>query len=155
SPLTQDLAGLASMAHERCDGSGYPRRSPLLEKAARLLAVADAYHAMTEDRPHRPPLGKEAAAPSGIEDAKAGRFDRACAGAVLEAAGQKKLARVRGGWPAQLSEREVEVLAALARGRSNKQIAKLLFISEKTVQHHVTHIYAKTGISTRAAAAVF
>jgi DNA-binding NarL/FixJ family response regulator len=57
--------------------------------------------------------------------------------------------------PAGLSEREVEVLRLLARGRSKKEIALALFIAPGTVHTHVTHIYEKLGISTRAAAALF
>jgi DNA-binding NarL/FixJ family response regulator len=56
---------------------------------------------------------------------------------------------------AGLSEREVEVLRLLARGHSKKQIAELLFISEKTVGHHTQHIYMKIGVSTRAGATLF
>jgi DNA-binding NarL/FixJ family response regulator len=47
------------------------------------------------------------------------------------------------------------VLRLLARGRSNKEIAKELFISPKTVDNHLQHIYAKLKVTTRAAAAVF
>jgi HD-GYP domain-containing protein (c-di-GMP phosphodiesterase class II) len=155
SPLTRDLAQLSASAHERSDGRGYPHRIAQPSAAARLIAAADAFHAMTEERPHRRAFTPERAAQTLVAEAKAGRFDRGCAEAVLAAAGQKKIARIRGGWPAQLSDREVEVLAALARGRTNKQIAKALFISGKTVQHHIAHIYEKTGVSTRAAAAVF
>jgi DNA-binding NarL/FixJ family response regulator len=58
-------------------------------------------------------------------------------------------------WPAGLSEREVEVLRLLARGLSNPQIAQTLVVSPRTAEHHVQHIYAKIGVSTRAAAALF
>ena len=47
------------------------------------------------------------------------------------------------------------MLCLLARGLSNKAIAADLVISPRTVQHHLEHIYDKTGIRTRAAAAVF
>ncbi|HLK41512.1 MAG TPA: HD domain-containing phosphohydrolase [Polyangiaceae bacterium] len=155
SSLTRPLAALAASAHERVDGSGYPRRVAPPEMGARLIAAADAYHAMTEDRPHRRALSPAEAARTLVDEAKAGRFDRAASEAVLAAAGHTHEIRARGGWPSGLSDREVEVLVVLARGRSNKEIARALRISEKTVQHHVTHIYEKTGISTRAAAAVF
>lgn len=51
--------------------------------------------------------------------------------------------------------REVEVLAPLARGASNALIAHRLGITRKTVGNHVERIYAKAGVGTRAAAAVF
>jgi putative nucleotidyltransferase with HDIG domain len=153
SPLLARYASLCGQHHERADGSGYHRGVAQLSREARLLAAADAYHAMTEDRAHRRALSPEAAAQVLVEEARAGRHDREAVEAVLAAAGQAT--RVRGGWPAQLSEREVEVLCLLARGLSNKEIGARLFISAKTVQHHVAHIYEKTGVSTRPGAALF
>jgi DNA-binding NarL/FixJ family response regulator len=56
--------------------------------------------------------------------------------------------------PAQetLSQREFEVLEMVARGATNKEAAAKLFISEATVKTHLLHIYAKLGVSDRAAA---
>jgi len=54
--------------------------------------------------------------------------------------------------PKGLSEREVEVLRLVAAGRSNKQIAADLFISENTVARHVQNIFAKLDVASRAAA---
>ncbi|MEU6285276.1 response regulator transcription factor [Streptomyces sp. NPDC047028] len=51
-----------------------------------------------------------------------------------------------------LSAREREVLALVARGTSNREIARELFISEATVKTHLTHLYAKLGVKDRAAA---
>jgi two-component system, NarL family, response regulator LiaR len=55
----------------------------------------------------------------------------------------------------QLSPREREVLAALARGRSNRQIAKALGIGEETVKAHVSSILAKLRLADRTQAAIF
>lgn len=49
---------------------------------------------------------------------------------------------------AALSNREREVLALLAEGRSNSEIASALFISENTVRNHLANLYAKTDVST-------
>ncbi|GAA3581940.1 response regulator transcription factor [Amycolatopsis ultiminotia] len=56
--------------------------------------------------------------------------------------------------PAQepLSQREIEVLTLVARGSTNKDAAKQLFISEATVKTHLLHAYAKLGVKDRAAA---
>ncbi|MBB4682934.1 response regulator [Amycolatopsis jiangsuensis] len=56
--------------------------------------------------------------------------------------------------PAQepLSQREIEVLTLVARGSTNKEAAKQLFISEATVKTHLLHAYAKLGVKDRAAA---
>ncbi|KAA1419804.1 response regulator transcription factor [Mumia zhuanghuii] len=52
----------------------------------------------------------------------------------------------------ELSSREAEVLALVARGHSNRQIATLLFVSEATVKTHLGHAYEKLGVKDRAAA---
>jgi DNA-binding CsgD family transcriptional regulator len=57
--------------------------------------------------------------------------------------------------PAGLTEREAEVLAMLADGYLTKQVAHALGISRYTAADHIRHIYAKIGVSTRAAAAGF
>ncbi|MBB5835138.1 response regulator [Kribbella italica] len=51
-----------------------------------------------------------------------------------------------------LTEREVEILDQLATGRSNREIARRLFVSEATVKSHLSHIYTKLEVDTRAAA---
>jgi DNA-binding NarL/FixJ family response regulator len=48
-----------------------------------------------------------------------------------------------------LSRREREVVPLLAEGLSNAQIAKLLFITPKTVEHHITNILGRLGLRTR------
>ncbi len=52
----------------------------------------------------------------------------------------------------ELSTREIEVLAQVARGSSNKQIARNLHISEATVKSHLIHIFSKLGVTDRTAA---
>jgi non-specific serine/threonine protein kinase len=54
-----------------------------------------------------------------------------------------------------LTPRETEVLRLLAEGRSNRAIADALFLSERTVEHHVQHILAKLGLESRTAAATY
>jgi DNA-binding CsgD family transcriptional regulator len=56
---------------------------------------------------------------------------------------------------AGLTEREISLLALLAEGRSNREIAESLFLSEKTVERHLANIYTKIGVPNRAAAAAF
>jgi DNA-binding NarL/FixJ family response regulator len=54
-----------------------------------------------------------------------------------------------------LSRRELEVLRLVATGKSNREIATTLVISEHTVARHLQNIYAKLGLTSRAAATAF
>jgi DNA-binding CsgD family transcriptional regulator len=67
------------------------------------------------------------------------------------------LARLRARWeraprPAQLTEREVDVLELVAQGLTNREVAARLFISTGTVRTHLEHVYEKLGVRTRAGA---
>jgi HD-GYP domain-containing protein (c-di-GMP phosphodiesterase class II) len=150
-----DIATLAGAHHEHLDGSGYHRRlgADGLTESMRVLAVADAYVGMTSDRAHRPRLSRDAANLELHRACSAGSLcDRAVAD-VLEAAGHGPARRPAS--PCGLSGREVEVLQLLAHGQTNKQIAAALVVSDRTVQHHVAHIYDKIDRRTRAGAAMF
>ena len=57
--------------------------------------------------------------------------------------------------PGGMTAREVEVLALIASGRTNRAIAEALFISEKTVARHVSNIFAKLGLNSRSAATAY
>jgi HD-GYP domain-containing protein (c-di-GMP phosphodiesterase class II) len=86
-----ELAGIAVSCgrhHERLDGSGYHRAcgSAELPPASRVLAAADAFHAMTEPRPHRAPLTTAEATGALVADSEHGRLDVNAVGSVLEAA---------------------------------------------------------------------
>jgi DNA-binding NarL/FixJ family response regulator len=54
-----------------------------------------------------------------------------------------------------LTAREVQVLALVAKGKSNKEIAAELVISDRTVARHLSNIFTKFGVSTRTAASVY
>jgi HD-GYP domain-containing protein (c-di-GMP phosphodiesterase class II) len=157
SGALRSIAALAGAHHERLDGSGYHRGSKAAElsPASRVLAAADAFQAMTQQRPHREALEPEVAADRLGGEARAGRLDPEVVAAVLEVAGQRSRRRRADLRPAGLTDREVEVLGLLAQGCSNREIAERLVISRRTAEHHVQHIYAKIGESSRAAAAVF
>ena len=150
------LAQVVGMHHERLDGSGYHRGSQArdIPRDARILAVADAYDAMTHPRPHRDALTPHAVAEQLHADVRAGRLDPDATTAILATVGHTGPPGRRP-LPAGLTDREVEVLRAVAAGLSNREVGERLTISPRTAEHHVQHVYAKIGVSSRAAAALF
>jgi HD-GYP domain-containing protein (c-di-GMP phosphodiesterase class II) len=148
------MSNCAAAHHERINGSGYHRgvRAADLTVPARVLAAADAFHAMLEPRAHRRAMPRPEAAATLRAGARAGKLDAAAVDAVLSVSGQT---RRRASRPAGLSAREVEIIRLLAQGLPDKETARRLGISPRTVEHHVGHVYAKLGVTTRAAAALF
>jgi HD-GYP domain-containing protein (c-di-GMP phosphodiesterase class II) len=151
SPVLAPLATIVSRHHERVDGSGYPAgvRGSELDAAACLLAAADTLHALGEPRPHRPARDLPAAA----RELSSRPLDRDAIRAVLDAvdAPPPRLPAL----PADLTERELEILRRLAAGRTKREIAAELTISHSTVHTHTVHIYGKCGVNTRAGLAMF
>ena len=136
-------------AHRRVRLPGR-RRAPRAGRAARLLAAADVLHALGEPRPHRAALDRARGARGSWP---ACRWTGDAIRAVLEAADAPPPALPP--LPADLTERELDVLRLLVAGRTKRQIAGELFISHSTVHTHTVHIYAKCGVSTRAGLAMF
>ena len=67
-------------------------------------------------------------------------------------AGSARASRPRRGAPhaaAGLTERERDIAGLVSAGRSNKEVAASLFLSEKTIEHHLSRIYAKLGVRSR------
>lgn len=64
----------------------------------------------------------------------------------------KLLGRAR---PGGLTEREIEVLSLVAEGKSNYEIARVLVLSQKTVERHLSNIFSKLDVSSRTAAAAY
>jgi HD-GYP domain-containing protein (c-di-GMP phosphodiesterase class II) len=131
-----NLGTLAGLHHERLDGSGYRGISAAsLPLTARILAVADAYQTKLEPRPHRGAMVPEAAARELECQATEGKLDRDVVTATLAAAGHESPPTVR--------------------GLSNREMGEALFLSPKTVGHHIESIYDKIGVSTRVGATLF
>lgn len=157
APSLRALARLAGGVHERLDGSGYvggldaSAQSPM----ARVLAAADVVAALGEARPHRPPFQPERIVDIVNDEVRQGRLDAQAAQAVLHVAGMACRPQTAPPLPAGLSAREAEVLGELARGLTNKEIARQLGSAPKTVGHQVQSVYRKIGVSTRAGATLF
>lgn len=154
-PALKEMATVAANHHECLDGSGYPRGLAARQLAMpdRLLACAVSYQSALEPRPYREALGPAGAARRVRERVVKGQLDPAAADAVLQVSGHASGRRQSR--PDGLTAREVEVLRLVAQGASNKDIAAMLVLSEKTVRNHVEHVYAKIGVSNRIGASMY
>jgi HD-GYP domain-containing protein (c-di-GMP phosphodiesterase class II) len=154
-PALAKIGQLAAMHHERMDGSGYPSglTAEGIPMTARVIAAADVYHALLEPRPYRAAWAHDEARQMLVAEVSDGRLDGDAVRAVLDAAGHR--VHRQAGHAGGLTAREVEVLVLVSRGLSKKQIGQVLSISAKTVNAHVEHVYAKLGVSSRGAAALF
>lgn len=151
-------AALVRAHHEHLDGSGYPAGTAgtSLTRSDRLLAAAVAYRAATEPRPYRAALEPAEAIARLHRRVAAGHLDGEAVAAVASAATGPLGARTpRTALPAGLTPREAEILTLVAQGRSNREIATALTLSEKTVRNHVEHTYAKIGVANRVGASLF
>ncbi len=160
SPALAALNEIACAHHEKCDKSGYHKRvrADLGDPGACILAAAEIYVGMTTERADRAPFATENAAAELRRLAKEGVLEPRATQAVLAAAGHsngKAPALARPQHPGGLSGREVDVLRLAAKGLTTQEIADRLFISPKTADHHIQHIYNKIAVSTRAAAALW
>jgi DNA-binding NarL/FixJ family response regulator len=94
----------------------------------------------------------------GLGDHEAARMEASAARGALDALGATSPSTVPApsdSLPEGLTPRELEVLALLARGKTNRVIADELFISVKTVASHVSHIFTKLGVGSRSAATAY
>lgn len=155
TPVIQGASGLASQAFERLDGSGCHRglAAAQLEPAARLLQSGVVLVALLSERPWRPALSAAQAKRIVEELVAAGRLEARAVSFLLASIGQRSRVRSQAAQHDQpLTDRERGVLTLLARGHSNKAIARTLEISPSTAGTHVENIYRKLAVSTRAAA---
>ena len=163
SPGLAALNAVASAHHEKCDGSGYHKRvrADAVDPAAAVLAATEVYVGMTTERADRPAFSADNAAAELSRLASSGVLEPRAIRAVLVAAGHGEPAAStappvrRGKHPGGLSRREVDVLRLAAKGLTTREIGERLFISAKTADHHIQHVYVKIGVSTRAAAALW
>jgi DNA-binding CsgD family transcriptional regulator len=128
------------------------------EALVALRRAADAWHAL--DVPYEIARTRVLAGDACrlLEDEEAAALEHDAARAIFERLGATPDLR-RCGAPERpdhgLSRRELEVLRLVAAGKTNREIAASLVISEHTVARHLQNIFAKLGLSTRAAATAF
>ena len=160
SPALAVLNPVASAHHEKCDGSGYHKRvqADADDLGACVLAATEIYVGLTTERADRLPFSPPDAAAELRQLESQGVLEPRASRAVLVAAGHGEPRGPSGKRPRNpggLTRREVDVLRLAARGLTTRQIADRLYISPKTADHHIQHIYGKIGASTRAAAALW
>lgn len=157
SSALQPLVAVAGAHHERADGSGYHRGvgADATSPAAALLEAAEVYVGLTTERADRPAWSPDSAAVELRRLVVEGGLLAEPVEAALAAAGHEPRRVPRSRNPAGLSDREIEVLQLVARGLTTKQVAERLYLSPKTVDHHIQHVYTKISVSTRAAAALW
>ena len=160
SPALAALNPIASAHHEKCDGSGYHKRMHIAgdDLRACILAATEVYVGMTAERADRPAFSPDDAAAEVRRLEAEGCLEPRASSAVLAAAGhgdRRALTGKRPKHPGGLTQREVDVLQLAARGLTTSQIAERLYITAKTADHHIQHVYDKIGVSTRGAAALW
>ena len=153
SPFLQALGAHATGAALLAEG----RARDALLAARRALQQWDELGARHEAALTRLLVAESCAA---LGDTEGADLARSAARSAFQALGAAPdLARLDGAdrprLPDGLTSRELEVLRILAEGKTNRVIAERLFISEKTVASHVSHIFTKLGVSSRAAATAY
>jgi len=154
-PALASIASIAGMHHEHVDGTGYYRglSGDDLPVSACILALADEFQERLDSNPNQ--TDPQAVLKTMQTDVGT-KFSAECYAALAEELGvATKYSTTEKNLPLGLTKREVEVLQQVARGITNREIAQELVISERTVAHHLEHIYDKIGISSRAAAVFF
>ena len=137
------------------DGHGFPKRLPgnQIPLAGRVLAVADAYATAASriEEPHPATVLDE------LRPMVGAHLDGDCFAALRGAleGGSSRVPWRRERHTTTLSEREMEVLRLVADGHTNRQVAGNLVISEKTVEHHIEHIFDKLDVTSRTSAVMW
>jgi DNA-binding CsgD family transcriptional regulator len=136
--LAQDQ-GVTALAALRAAHARWQELDAPYEAARTRVLLAEAYRA--------------------LDDTDAADRERAAARSVFERLAAlpdlRRLDEEEGARPRGLTARELEVLGLVAGGRSNREIAARLFISERTVARHVSNVFTKLAVSSRSAATAF
>ena len=151
-PMLEAIAAHVRGAVELGEGEAQAGLAPL-RRAGQLWQELDAPYELARVRM----LIGLACRELGVSDTAALELD-AARGAFEELGAKPDLARldsVTDAAPHGLSARELEVLRHVAAGKTNRQIAEELVVSEHTVARHVQNIFAKLGVSSRSAATAF
>ncbi len=155
-PDLRELAPAAAAHHEWVNGQGYHRQlvGEQIPLHGRILAVANKYARLLQQQGSQN-ISDEVL--SQMHSLVGSQLDTMCYDALVRALTKKghgrwtPIARKVG----SLTARECEVLTLLVQGYNTPQIARRLGVSKKTIEHHLTHIYQKIGVTCRTAAVVY
>jgi DNA-binding NarL/FixJ family response regulator len=141
-------AGLRASAH-RCEGAVALAEKQAVSALAQLRLAFAAWQEL--DAPYDAARTRLllADAYDALDDHDTAARERAAAQACFERLGVRRVV------DSPLSTREMEVLRHIASGKSNREIAADLFLSEKTVARHISNIFAKLDVSSRTAATAY
>lgn len=153
----RELAHEAAAHHEWVNGQGYHRQlsGEQIPFHGRILAVANAYTRLAQSQTGQVDTSGALCEISSLVDIQ---FDRQCYDALLASlkSGDPQMPPLSQPRKAtNLTGREIEILSLLAKGLNTPQISRNLDISRKTVEHHLSHIYNKIGVTCRTAAVVY
>ncbi len=151
------LAQAAAAHHEWVNGQGYHRklREDQIPFHGRILAVANTYVRLVQQQVNQE---DPTAALRQMRSLVGAQFDASCYNALVTDVTSGASFKSMPSAPRRvdvLTKRESEVLSLLAQGHNTPQIGRTLGISKKTVEHHLTHIYTKIGVTCRTAAVVY
>lgn len=152
SEVLRDIGSVAASHHENIDGSGYHRglATQQMTIPARVVATASAFVEVSESENDVDP--EQILSTLRLR----GALDPDClASLAAEIGAGGNFSPPRRSWPADLTEREVEVLRLVASGCSLKETAERLVISDHTARHHLESVYSKAGVSSRAGVTLF
>jgi len=164
----QKLVPYIQYHHERFDGSGYPDglKGSQIPLEVQLISIADVYEALTSPRTYREALPTDEALKI-IKDGSGKWFNpklvETLETLIMAQRHKKPLAQSYpnkfsfnlSGPENHLTPREMEILALVGKGLTNKEIAQQLFIAERTVKSHLTSILRKLDLSDRTKAAIY
>jgi DNA-binding NarL/FixJ family response regulator len=151
-----ESVGLRAVAHQ-CQGAVALARKESVTALAALRLACSQWNELAAPYEAARTRVLIADAYDALGDADAAARERAAARVCFERIGAMADLRALGGGEsvAGLTAREVEVLRLVATGRTNRQIAEDLVLSEKTVARHVSNIFIKLDVSSRSAATSF
>jgi ATP/maltotriose-dependent transcriptional regulator MalT len=160
APLARTLAQFATGV--TCRAAGEDNATGLLEAALAGFAAAGLLYEEARARLELARALAETNPKVAIAEARTAleRFEQLTAARDADEAANflRRLGTSARRWPKNLgalTSRETEVLTLLAEGLSNEQIARRLFISPRTAEHHVSNILAKLGLTSRAEATAY